>query len=451
MAERNVAGVIRAERHAEPGEVGAHRVDVGRLGVDRHDPGREGAGDPVLEPLHGLYGLIGRSVDGRPFGQGLAVAFGRSRRTRGVLLRRIELRRPVGTATPVPQPLEQAGEAVRFEKLGQRLVRGRFEREVFERDRKRAVFLELDQFAAEQRHLAPFDQTFAQLARLHRRRRIERALQRPVVLDQFARGLGADAEDARNVVDAIAHQREHVADQLGPHAELLDHLGDIDALVLHRVEHVDAAALDSAVRLRALPDELHQVLVARDDRHVPAAARRLDRVGGDQVVGFEIVFLDAGQAEGARGIPDQRELRDEVLGRRRPVGLVLIVERVAEAGRSLVQDHRQVGWAVRLVEVVGELPQHRRVTIDRAHRHAVRIGQRRQSVIGAEDVGRTVDQVEMLLVGHGRVLRSMRLAGNALATASRGGEACLATKLPLFVSAEIRFGGFRPAPVRERS
>src|SRR5690606_17175850 len=99
--------------------------------------------------------------------------------------------------------------------------------------------------------------------------------------------------------------------------------------------------------------------------------------------------------------------------RRRPVGLVLVVERVAEAGRSFVQDHRQVRRPIRLVEVVGELPQHRRVAIYRAHRHALRIGQRRQPVIGAKDVGRSVDQVEVLLVRHGRVLGPARIGGNA--------------------------------------
>src|SRR5690606_34914417 len=144
----------------------------------------------------------------------------------------IELRRPVGAPLAVAEPLEQAGEAVRLEKLGQRLVRRRFEREILERDRQRAVFLELDQLAAEQRHLAPFDQPLAQLARLHRWRRIERALQRPVLLYQLARGLRADAEDAGDVVDAVAHQRQHVADQLGRYTELLDHFGDVDALVL---------------------------------------------------------------------------------------------------------------------------------------------------------------------------------------------------------------------------
>src|SRR5690606_19030545 len=300
-----------------------------------------------------------------------------------------------------------------------------------------AIVLELDEHAAELGHLAPLDQPVAQLARLHRRRRVERAPQRAVILDQLRRGLRPDAVDARDVVDAVAHQREHVAHLFRRHAELLDHLGDADALVLHRVEHVDAAALDPVVGLGALADELHQVLVARDDRHVPPAPRRLPGIGGDQVVGLEVVLLDARQAERARRVADQRELRNEVLRRRRPVGLVLVVERVAEAGRTLVEDHREMCRTVRLVELVGQLPQHRRVAVDRADRHAVRVGQRRQPVIRAEDVGRTVDQVEMLLFGHRCLLAALCAEVSRFDAPSRPAWGCFATKLPLFPWAEF--------------
>jgi hypothetical protein len=48
------------------------------------------------------------------------------------------------------------------------------------------------------------------------------------------------------------------------------------------------------------------------------------------------------------------------------------------------------------VEIIGQLPQHRGVAIDRADRHALRVGERGQAVIGAEDVGRAIDQVEVL-------------------------------------------------------
>jgi hypothetical protein len=74
--------------------------------------------------------------------------------------------------------------------------------------------------------------------------------------------------DPRHVVHRVAHQGQHVAHQFGRHAKLFHHFGNADALVLHRVEHVDMAAA------RALADQLHQILVRRNDRHVPALRRR---------------------------------------------------------------------------------------------------------------------------------------------------------------------------------
>ena len=59
-----------------------------------------------------------------------------------------------------------------------------------------------------------------------------------------------------------------------------------------------------------------------------------------------------------------------------------------------------------LLRLVGQLPQHRRVAVDRADIEAVLVGQRRQPVEGAEDVGRAVDEIEMR--GGMRVYRAAR-------------------------------------------
>ena len=159
-----------------------------------------------------------------------------------------------------------------------------------------------------------------------------------------------------------------------------------DAAVVHRVEHVDPGIL---------VDQLHQILVGADDRHLPAGLLRLGHVAGDDVVGLQPRFLDAGDRESARGDADQRELRDQIFGRRRPVRLVLGVHLVAVGMFRRIEDHRHVGRSVGLGQAVGELPQHRRIAIDRARRRAVPVGERRQPVIGAEDVARPVDEVEV--------------------------------------------------------
>ncbi len=219
--------------------------------------------------------------------------------------------------------------------------------------------------------------------------RREYSLQVAERLDQLRRGLRPDPRHAWHIVDAVAHQREHVADLFRRNAELLQHLIPSDAPVVHRIEHVD---------LR-LFDQLHQILVGADDRYSPARGLGRGHVARDDVVGLQPRFLDARDRKSARRGANEGKLGDQVLGRRRAVRLVLVVHRIAEGLLRLVEDHRHVRRPVGLVEAVGELPQHRRIAIDRACRLAVAVGQRRQPVIGAKDVARSVNEIEVRLDG----------------------------------------------------
>ena len=79
----------------------------------------------------------------------------------------------------------------------------------------------------------------------------------------------------------------------------------------------------------------------------PAATTSLG-IGGDEVVGLEAVLLDAGDVEGLHGVADQRELRDQLLRRRRPVRLVVLVDLVAERLLAGVEDDGQVRRPARL-------------------------------------------------------------------------------------------------------
>ena len=89
-------------------------------------------------------------------------------------------------------------------------------------------------------------------------------------------------------------------------------------------------------------------------------------------------------------------MRLQILWCFRPVGLVMLIEIVAETGAGLVEHHRHMGRAIGLVEFVGQLPQHRCIAIDRANGFAAHIGQRRQTVIGAENIGRAVNEIEVI-------------------------------------------------------
>ena len=82
------------------------------------------------------------------------------------------------------------------------------------------------------------------------------------------------------------------------------------------------------------------------------------RIGRDQIVGLEAGLFQAGQVERAHRLADQRELRDQVVRRRRPVRLVVGIELVAERDFGLVEDDGQMRRPVILGHVAQQLPQH---------------------------------------------------------------------------------------------
>ena len=153
-----------------------------------------------------------------------------------------------------------------------------------------------------------------------------------------------------------------------------------DRPVVHRIEHG-----------HAWPDELHQVLVGGDDGHLGAGFARYPRIGGDQVVRLPAFAFDAGYVEGAHRLADQRELRDQFVRRRRPVRLVIGVEIVAEGATPGIEDHRQMVG----VGLLQQLHQHVDEAEHGVDRRAVRPGERRQLVEGAEDEARAVDQEDV--------------------------------------------------------
>ena len=72
----------------------------------------------------------------------------------------------------------------------------------------------------------------------------------------------------------------------------------------------------------------------------------------------------------------------------------------------MVEDHREMGRNdadIGVARIAQQLPQHVAETGDRADRQAVRLaGQRRQRMIGAEDVAGAVDKEQVIAFFHGR-------------------------------------------------
>ena len=248
------------------------------------------------------------------------------------------------------------------------------------------AIVEGDELLRHPRRFGVLDQRLPALFLLDLRRAEQQRFQVAVFDDQLRRGLDADAGHTRYVIGRIADQRLHLDDLLGRHAEFLDHLGAADLLVLHGVEHDDVVA-----------DELHQVLVRGDDGRGGAGFARLAHISRDQIVSLEAVLLQARQVEGRHRLAHEFELRPQIVGRIRPVRLIVGIHFGAEGLLRLVEHHRKMGRLLVGLHVAQELPQH----VAEAE-HGVELQpvgfavDRRQRVIGAENVAGTIDQKDVI-------------------------------------------------------
>ena len=305
----------------------------------------------------------------------------------------------------------QRGKLHRPQKCDQPLVVGLVHGEIADRHVELHVIVERDQFLRQPRFLGILDQRLAALVLLDLARALEQRFEIAVFADQLRRGFDADARHARHVVGRVADQRLHLDDLLRRHAEFLDHLGAADLVVLHGVEQHDAVV-----------DELHQILVRRDDGGGGAGLAGLPRIGRDQVVGLKTLLLQARQVEGVDRFADQRKLRPQIVGRIGPVRLVVGIHVGAEGPLGEVEHDRQMGRLVLRLHVAQQLPQHVAEAEYGIELQAVGLAvDRRQRVIGAENIAGAVDQKD--------VVAFLQRLGGRCGVAAFGGAFCAAGML----------------------
>ena len=214
------------------------------------------------------------------------------------------------------------------------------------------------------------------------------------LFQQLRRRLRSDAGHARHVVDEspVIACRSIIFSGGTPHFSITSGMPICLSFI---VSYMRPSAPTSCIR--SLSEEM--MVVSR------AGLTGQPRIGGDQVVGLKAFLLDARQVEGLGRLADQPELRDQVFRRRRAVCLVFGVEFVAEGFRRIVEDdgemcrhHTDIGVA----RILHQLPQHVAETGHSADRQTVRFAvERRQRVIGAEDIAGAVDEEEMIAFFHG--------------------------------------------------
>lgn len=159
----------------------------------------------------------------------------------------------------------------------------------------------------------------------------QKGIEIAVFLQQLRRRLRANAGNAGDIIGGVAGHRLKVDHLFGTYAPFFDDIGNADLLVLHGVVHVHIGR-----------DELHQILVGRDDGDIGADGLRLAGIGGDDIVRLEALRLDAGKVEGACRFADQAELRNKVFRWRAAVGLVEIIKLIAECLRRIIEYDREM-------------------------------------------------------------------------------------------------------------
>ena len=389
MADRDIAGHPgrRAKRDAD--QIRDHLVKAGGLGVDGDGARLADGGDPAIQIGLGGDSLVVGDVDFRPVGAGGGL------RRAGCGL--------VGNggglgAEFFGHAIGQRAELHPGQEAQQGLGVGVGDFQTVEGEIQRRPAIQLHQPLRDADLVGEVDQGLAALGLLDLAGIGQQVFQIAIFVDQQRRRLDPDSRRAGDVVDRIARQRLNIDDTVGADAEFLLDLVGADLLALDRVEHDHAAA-----------DQLHQVLVRTDDRRPSAGLARMAGQRGDDVVGLVAFDLDTGDVEGPRRLARQRELRPQLLGQGRAVGLVVRVDVVAEGLGTVIEDHRDMGRRIAALGVLHVFPQHVAEPGHRTDGQPVGFaGQGRQRVEGAEDEGRSVDQVKMVALaeggGHARLL-----------------------------------------------
>ena len=202
--------------------------------------------------------------------------------------------------------------------------------------------------------------------------------------EQFGGGFFADTGQAGDVVDRVAHEREHV-----------HHL--VDALDAPFFTHFFyppnfhvAARFAGFVHKNMFIHELAVVFVGGHHVHVVPFFFGLFGEGSDHIIGFVVVDDEHGDVHGLHDAVDPRNGESDVFGLRLAVGFVGIEFFVAERTSFRIEHHGEVGGFF----VLHHIPQRAHKTLDGGHVPAFGIEQRTgdEGVMGAVNKRMAVEQ-----------------------------------------------------------
>ena len=367
VPDRDIAGagavdrLPERQRHAD--QIGSQRIERRGFSIDRDQP----LGHRRLDPAGQQRLVLHQRISVRRVGL-----------TRLVRpLDKIVLDQMPGRRQLRPDAGKDRVEALRLQKPDQRLGIGFLQHE--------AVIGTVDRYVVAQRHqiernpcqIGVFLQILAALRLFDFPGPGQQRFQIAIFLQQQRGGLDADTRNTGHVIGGVAGKRLNLGHHIGADTEFFFYLIGADEGPLHRVLQADPVT-----------HQLHQILVGGNDRNLQPIGGGGAGIGRNQIVGLKPFHLDSRQAERLYRFADQRELRDQIFRRRRAVRLVVGVDVAAKRlARGIEYDTE-----IFRLRIVDEFEQHRGKAVDRIDRRAIGPGHRRQSVIGAENIARAVDQ-----------------------------------------------------------
>ena len=208
-----------------------------------------------------------------------------------------------------------------------------FQRGNFKRQRR--IVIQRHQAAGNPRHFGVFQQRLAPLGLLDFARAGQQGFKITIFGDQLRRGLDANARHAWHIICRIAGQCLHIHHFFRRDAEFFHHFRRTQRLLLHGIEHLHRRA-----------DQLHQILVRRHNRDMPAGRFKRLGIGGDQIIRLKTFLFHTRDAKSIGGIADQAKLRHQFRRRIRPMRLIGSVNLIAKRIPPGIKHHRDMARGV---------------------------------------------------------------------------------------------------------
>ena len=159
----------------------------------------------------------------------------------------------------------------------------------------------------------------------------DNAVKRTVLGEPFGRSFWADLADARNIVGGIADEGQVINDFFRRYAKLFRDAFRVQNFIVHGIDQRDTVFY-----------QLRQILVTRRYDNVESLSGTDGNQRTDYIIGLDSRDGDNRPAEHADQIVDGSGLPRKIVGHCRTVGLVFLIEVMAECFAFCIFGHYEV-------------------------------------------------------------------------------------------------------------